>query len=626
MSEGAQKEQSETTLAVANLERLLDLQPVHIAELDAEFRVIYQNQNEFQFALGEEIGSQFPVKMRESCVGILKEVQRTGNTRHFEYAHSEERQLQTEVRRLGDETEGHHLCLLTRDITEITAQRARSKEDQQKLAVALEASQLGLWSWNLRTNLVIWDKRMRELTGHDIPINLPQWRDRLMHPDDRDGMPSMDGLIERGGPFPPQTARIVRPDGQVRWLMTTGTMCLGSDGQPESMVGGCIDVTDQQRLNEKLQSAQRMEAVGHLTAGVAHNFNNMLMVITPCLEAIEEVAVPEIRDDIADALLATERAAEVVRQLMAFAGQRNKRKRVSQPAAALVRDVVRLCSRSFEQHVRLSTEIDAKCSLNASPGAIQQVLSNVIFNARDALLSGNIAEPMIEVTCHDSSLFDEEWVEIVVADNGPGVPEHLRSKIFEPFVTTKNGKGTGLGLASSHAIVEQHGGQMACRTRNDGGTEFLILLPAAPPARPLGLAPPPASDDSSYQGAHVLLVDDEKAIRRLMRRGLEKAGFRVETAECPESLECVLSQCGVFDFVLLDRSLRASQGGSLLPRLRAALPDAKIFYFTGEHVDAEEAHLVDGVVQKPIDIRSLARVIQTATGQADDASAAGRRN
>ena len=625
MSEDADREKSETSLGDATLERLLDLQPVHIAELDADFRVIYQNQNEFQFALGEEIGSQFPVRMRESCIGILTEVQRTGVSRQFEYSHSETRQLQTEVKRLGDENDGYHLCLLTRDITEITAQRARNQADQQKLAVALEASQVGLWSWNLRTNLVIWDKRMRELTGHDIPINLPQWRDRLMHPDDRETVPALDGLLEQGGPFPPHTARILRPDGQVRWLMTTGTICMGADSQPESIVGGCIDVTDHQRLTDRLQSAQRMEAVGHLTAGVAHNFNNMLMVITPCLEAIEEVAVPEMRDDIADALSATERAAEVVRQLMAFAGQRNKRKRVSQPAAVMVRDVVRLCSRSLEQHVRLSTGIDAEGSLNASPGAIQQVLSNVIFNARDALISAKIAAPLIEVTCRDSSLFEEEWVEIVVADNGPGVPEYLRSKIFEPFVTTKNGKGTGLGLASSQAIVEQHGGQIACRTRRDGGTEFLILLPAAPPARPLNLAPPPV-EEPGHQGAHVLLVDDEKAIRRLMRRGLEKAGFRVKTAECPESLELVLSQRDVFDFVLLDRSLRASQGESLLPRLRETLPKAKIYYFTGEHVDAEDAHLVDGVVQKPVDIRSLARVIQRATGQANEASVAGGRS
>src|SRR5690606_34990872 len=125
------------------------------------------------------------------------------------------------------------------------------------------------------------------------PINLHQWRDSLMHPEDRDGLPNMEGLFEQGGPFPPQTSRIVRPDGQIRWLMTTGTIGLGADGKPESIVGGCMDVTDHQRLNEKLQSAQRMEALGHLTAGVAHNFNNMLMVITPCLEAIEEVGVPE---------------------------------------------------------------------------------------------------------------------------------------------------------------------------------------------------------------------------------------------------------------------------------------------------------------------------------------------
>lgn len=625
MADDRRAGQSGVPFGIRNLERLLDLQPVHIAELDAGFRVIYQNQHEFQFALGEEIMNQFPVQMRENCLSVLTEVLCEGGSRQFDYCHSDERHLQTEVQRLGEEASGFHLCLLTRDVTDITVQRARSKEDRQKLAVALEASQVGLWSWNLRTDLVLWDKRMREITGHDIPINLPQWRDTLMHPDDRGAIPDMAALFEQGGPFSPQTSRIVRPDGQVRWLMTTGMVCLGVDGQPESVVGGCMDVTDHQRLTEKLQSAQRMEALGHLTAGVAHNFNNMLMVITPCLEAIEEVAIPEMQEDIGDALAATERAAEVVRQLMAFAGQRNKTERVTQSTATLVREVVRLCARSFEENMRFSLKIEANGYLNAAPGSVQQVLSNVIFNARDALVSAEIPDPVIDVICRDANLFDEDWVEIVVADNGPGVPEHLRSKIFEPFVTTKNGKGTGLGLASSQAIVEQHGGQMACRTRNDGGTEFLILLPTVPPPRPLSLAQP-AIDVQTAAGARVLLIDDEQAIRRLMQRGLERSGLLVETAECPESLEHVLARSEGFDFVLLDRSLRGSQGKSLLPRLRNVLPGAKIFYFTGEHVGPKEALQVDGVVQKPVDIRSLVRMIRTAIGVSEDASMAnGRR-
>lgn len=601
----------------SHLRALLDAVPSHIVEVDAEFRVRYQNENSFQYRLAESIVEQLPKSTRRACENALQAVLRDGKARHFLCDGGGGFHFRTDVTRIVDEAGVRQLCLVTNDLTDETTVR---EEERQKLAIALEASQIGLWSWNLRTDSVVWDRRMREMTGHDIPLNLPSWVQHLTHPDDREAVAAQADLLKRPGPLPTTVSRIIRPDGQVRWIMFQCTVRFGSDGQPLSIVGASLDVTERQRLNEKLQAAERMEALGHLTAGVAHNFNNMLMVITPCLEAIEESASDEMLEDLRDAIAATDRAAEVVRQLMAFAGQRYQSKRVETSVSDLIDEVSRLCRRSLTKGVSLATDVKSHACISAAAGSIQQVLSNVINNARDALSAVQHQGSCIEVHCRDVSLFDEDWVEIVVSDNGPGVPEELRSKIFEPFVTTKNGKGTGLGLASSLAIVEQHGGQLACRPRESGGTEFLILLPAqAPRAQSLSIAPP-ADSMSPPDHIRVLIVDDEVAIRRLIARALSKTGMSVECAECEESLEKLLQQSKQFDFVLLDRSLRESQGKNLLPRLRLAQPKAKIFYFTGEPVPTNEATHVDGIVQKPLEIRCLIEVIRTAVGESNGAA------
>lgn len=599
-----------------HLRALLDAVPSHIVEVDEDFRVRYQNHHSFQYRLDESVVAQLPKNTRVACERVLRAVLEDGKPRHFLCDGGGGLHLRTDVTRLAGSPD-KMLCLVTNDLTDETTVR---EEERQKLAIALEASQIGLWSWNLRTDTVVWDRRMREMTGHDIPLNLPAWVEHLTHPDDRAEVAANADLLNRPGPLPTAVSRIIRPDGQVRWIMFQCTVRFGADGKPLSIVGASLDVTERQRLNEKLQAAERMEALGHLTAGVAHNFNNMLMVITPCLEAIEESSSEEMQEDLRDAIAATERAAEVVRQLMAFAGQRYQSKRAETRVCDLIEEVARLSRRSLKNEVSLLLDVQSRACISAAPGSIQQVLSNVVNNARDALNAAQKKHARIEIQCRDVSLFDEDWVEIVVGDNGPGVPDELRSKIFEPFVTTKNGKGTGLGLASSLAIVEQHGGQLACRPRESGGTEFLILLPAlAPRARSLSVAPP-EQELGVVEGIRVLIVDDELAIRRLISRALSKAGMSVTCAECADSLERVLQDSVQFDFVLLDRSLRVGHGKNLLPRLRLALPQAKVFYFTGEPVAANEANQVDGVVQKPLEVRELVEVIRAAVGQSDAAA------
>jgi CheY-like chemotaxis protein len=298
-------------------------------------------------------------------------------------------------------------------------------------------------------------------------------------------------------------------------------------------------------------------------------------------------------------------------QLMTFAGQQNDRGKVVSSVGELCRRTVQLCRRSFPQAIILGVTIESDGFVEAAPGALEQVISNVLLNARDALEGSGAAAPRVELIARNVSRFDERWVEILVSDNGPGVLPALGASIFDPFVTTKRGKGTGLGLATSQAIVQQLGGQMAHRPCDGGGAEFLILLPEAslPSEKP---SAKPSASPAASAGTSVLLIDDEPAIRRVVEQGLGRRGFRVVSVDGEEQVREVLDAGEVFEFVLLDRSLQGHDGRKLVPLLRAGLPGVQVYLFTGEFVEDAEEVGVDGIVQKPVRIRELASLIQAA--------------
>jgi len=589
--------------------RLLSALRLPLVELDADFKVVFQTDSPLELIIGESYIEQLPSEARPQAKSVLEQAVREGGRPVFS-SMFDGRQFRTEVTRLGEEASG--LCLVTHDVTEEARARLEGAEERQKLEVALNASKLGLWSWNFRTGVVIWDARMRQITGLPEPIDLATWIEELTHPDDRESFRELTGKAVSPGPLQPSTSRIVRPDGQTRWVLASGRILADASGEPTMMVGGTLDVTEQELMSERLRSAQRMEALGHLTAGVAHNFNNMLMVIAPCLECIQEQNPAGLEEDVQDAIDAAQRAADIVRELMTFAGQQNRKDRKLQSVAEMCAQTSRLCERSFPKGMELRTRLNCVGQSECVPGSIEQVLSNVLVNARDALVMSQTPTPFVSVEAQDVEHFGERWVEITISDNGPGIPEELRTKIFEPFMTTKHGKGTGLGLASSQALIEQHGGQLACKERVGGGTEFLILLPSQVKKASLTSVPPPSGPDSEVpsQRGLVLIVDDEPAIRRLVGRGLSRAGFQVETASDEDSARALISSRPEIRFVLLDRTLRHQDSLKLVPVVREVLPNASVFFFTGEHIREEELQLVDGLIQKPVSVPQLVLRIQ----------------
>jgi signal transduction histidine kinase/CheY-like chemotaxis protein len=419
-------------------------------------------------------------------------------------------------------------------------------------------------------------------------------------------------LLRDGSPEYP-AHRIIRPkDGSLRWVMAFGARRV--DNQ-ERVTGAMVDVTGQRQLEEHLRSAQKMDAIGALTAGVAHNFNNMLAVIIPAVElALRTVGGGE-RKLLSEAAHAAHRAADLVSQLMTFAGQRKPAARDALEVSDVINRAVSMCRRAFDRQISISVQIDEGLPPVSGDGTgLEQVLVNTLINARDAIASGQPAEPAIKVHCSRvlTALppgVPREHLRIAIEDNGIGMSDAVIGRLFEPFFTTKSpGKGTGLGLATSYAIVREHGGFISYASEENVGTTCEIFLPCTP-AKAQSSVPPPSEGSMPLRG-RVLVIDDEPAVRSVVSEALSLEGHVVLlAADGQEALEH-LCYTPLPDVILFDRSMPGWPATRTLAEMRKLAPDVPVLFFTGESVPSAERALVQGVLQKPLALSVLGETIQ----------------
>jgi two-component system cell cycle sensor histidine kinase/response regulator CckA len=362
---------------------------------------------------------------------------------------------------------------------------------------------------------------------------------------------------------------------------------------------------DALRANEEqLRQAQKLEAVGQLTAGIAHNFNNMLMGMLANLESAVRRAPPDLEPLLRDAEQSARRAAHLVRQLMTYAGRNAPAVRGVESVAALVERTVALCRTTFDQRIVFDARYDGFARARVDSAQFEQALLNVLINARDAL--ADVEAPRITVTV-DIVLEGAaelrprigDYVRVQVGDNGAGVDAAMAERIFEPFFTTKPvGKGTGLGLATTRAIVVEHGGFLTCDSAPRQGARFSLYFPresrTADTPRPLA-APVSVSGTET-----VLVVDDEALIRRAVQKMLTRAGFKARLAGSGDEALRLLTDADVVSelaLVILDVSMPGMSGPELRNHIRILAPHVRILYFSGY---AFEAHDVDdAVLEKP---------------------------
>ncbi len=395
------------------------------------------------------------------------------------------------------------------------------------------------------------------------------------------------------------------------------------------------DLSEHRRLEQQYLQSQKMEAVGRLAGGVAHDFNNVLTVIQGCAElATAGLAADDpLRTDLEEILGASQHAAGLTRQLLAFS-----RKSIISPQVldlnSVVQEVERMLKRVIGEDIELRlTMKDGVWPVKADMGHLQQVLTNLAVNARDAMPGGGALSIATGNATLDEAYAEAhpevvpgDYVMLSVSDTGEGMPPEVQSRIFEPFFTTKKeGRGTGLGLATVYGIVKQAGGFIYVYSELGQGTTFKVYLPratgrvAAPVERAVGV-----TGALDGRGLVVLLVEDEDLLRSVACRALDRCGFKViEAANGGEALLVVRQRAQPLDLVVTDVVMPRMNGHTLVQELRTLQPGLKALFMSGYTEDAIVDHgvLVEGVsfLHKPFTPAQLLEKVRSTLASPPDA-------
>jgi PAS domain S-box-containing protein len=607
------------------LRAVLEAIPAFVVRVDPERRITYINHLRGGLTLDQVIGR--PVREfiapddSERFEHAVAEALRTGKVCKYTVKGSHSVNSRGAAHYEGqavpmDNGDGRRtVCFVVSDVSEQVERAHALARSEEKLRVAVEATGIGLWTWDVENDRVDWDERMVELVG-SAPMSTREYLARVVHPDDRARMAGEIGDAGAGRPSFLEH-RIVRPDGQVRWFLPCGRISKDEQGRVARMTGGTLDVTAQRLFDERLRKAQKLDAVGSLTAGVTHNFNNMLAVIIPALELSLRRAPPGETQMIEDAMHAARRATELVSQLMTFAGQRGALEAEPHDLAKVLERAASMCRRTFERQVRLETGFDDCGPVACDPMAIEQVAVNLLINARDAVIESARVDPQIRLELSETLATrpdapgrkPERYARIRVQDNGVGMAEAVKQRLFEPFFTTKPaGKGTGLGLATSYGIVRDHGGFITFESQAGAGSTAAVFLPLTREATAHAHAS--AARALRARPGTILVVDDEPAVRRVVELLLGARGHTIHAAADGQSAIAALDRGLQPDVILLDRSMPGWPVRMTLEQIRRRAPRVPIVFFTGQDVPSEERALVQDVLLKPLATDALVQSVE----------------
>jgi PAS domain S-box-containing protein len=416
---------------------------------------------------------------------------------------------------------------------------------------------------------------------------------------------------------------ITRPDGSKRWIRDRAFPVKDADGEVYRIAGLAADITEQLALEDQLRQSQKMEAVGQLASGVAHDFNNILTVIQSYAQLLLDQEQPSHvkREQLMEILFAAERASGLTRRLLTFSRKQAIQRRALD-VAQIASGMAKLLRRALGENILFVLDTPPKLPcIHGDAGMIEQILLNLAVNARDAMPSGGrlltrlSAEVVLpHVPLRDSRARAGDFILVEVSDTGCGMPPEVQKRIFEPFFTTKAaGKGTGLGLATTFNIVQQHEGWIEVDSEVGRGTTFRVYLPVS---TQIIDDTPQTSARAKVRGGseRILLVEDEPAVREMVTIILEHRGYRVLSAHSGTAALSVWEKSrDEIDLVITDMVMPDGLTGiQLAEKLRAQKPSIKIIFSSGYAANAE----VDGVdleegvnfLQKPYHPEQLARI------------------
>jgi two-component system, cell cycle sensor histidine kinase and response regulator CckA len=516
---------------------------------------------------------------------------------------------------------------IKRDVTEARRAQQALAESQERLELALRAARMGTWHWNLKNDVMTWDEGLNQLYGVGLTqqvSRLDQFLERV-HEDDREQVRrEIQRAVDETGAVNIEF-RIVLPNGKIRWLSDKGRLVRDAAGAPLYLTGVCLDVTERRLMEERLRQAQRMDSVGQLAGGIAHEANNMMSVVLGCADyVLQRTDLPEqVRQDVDQIWRAAKRTAGITQQLLAFS-----RRQMLQPQVldlnATVRELEPILNRALGETRAVRMHLSPSLGLvRADPGQLEQVLVNLTLNARDAMNEGGrltietmnvMLDPAYAATKPVETLEPGEYAALVVTDTGHGMDQATLARIFEPFFTTKPvGQGTGLGLSTVYGIVKQSGGFIWAYSEPGLGTTFKLYFPIivadSAVEAPERIAPPGRPEEV------VLVAEDEPMVRSIVARTLRGCGYAVlEAANGNEALALLEKENGRVNLIVADVVMPDMGGRDMAARIAQHWPQIPVLYTSGyTGLDVVRRGLLEEgseFIQKPIEPETLARRVR----------------
>ncbi len=538
-----------------------------------------------------------------------------------------------EISKNGVELNGEKLVFCAhRDISYRKAAEQTLRDSEERLTLALAASQMGVWEWDLTANTIFWSPECYNIFGVNSFGGKLESFTELVHPEDLDRvwLRIKQALEERT--VYKDEFRITQPGGDVRWVSCLGQANYDADGKPLRLIGNIKDITERKQaeteraqIEAQLRQAQKMEALGTLAGGIAHDFNNILGIIMGFTELAKLDSGEEspVRENFDEVLKAANRAKELVKQILAFS-RKTEQQKIPMQLGLIVKEALLILRPSLPSTIEIKMEVHSKAPVLADPTQIHQVLMNLCTNAAHAMqdqggvLQVSLTNVMLEgesIPSH-AGLKPGPYLELTVNDTGCGIDPALIDSIFDPFFTTKGpGEGTGLGLSVVHGIVESLEGKIDVKSEPGKGTRFTLLIPAL--KSEYAQKKVEAQTLLPHGQERVLVVDDEPQLAEVLQRMLKGLGYDVVTcASGTEALEVLCHQPieKRFDLVITDMTMPHFTGADLAGELRGFQPVIPVILMTGfsKNMDAEKVKSlgIQGFLMKPVALDQLAKTVR----------------
>jgi two-component system cell cycle sensor histidine kinase/response regulator CckA len=518
---------------------------------------------------------------------------------------------------------GMLIVSMVQDITLRKKAEDELKQSERSFRLLFENAVVGIYRCTLSGEFLDANPALCSMLGYDSVDALINQVDIFQNPNQRTAV--LEGLAKHDR-IDSVDATWKRKDGRLISVRLSGRAVRDQAGSPIALEIFAVDVTHRISLEEQLRHSQKMEAVGRLADSIVHDFNNLMAVITAQGELVMELDdLNAIRQETELIVVTAEKAAALTRQLLAFSRKQEVESNVLNLNLLLRGSLNQILARLLPDDVELKTILAADLgNVLVNSGHVEQIVMNLVVNARDAMPQGGILT--IETSNIElDSMYSQEHLDVIagsyvmlaVSDTGIGISPEVRSQIFEPFFTTKGSGGTGLGLSTVYANVRNAKGNVWFYSEIGQGTTFRVYLPRVD--GPIGIADASKTSDSrtSKASATILLVEDDERLHHSIRQILEKAGYTVLPAfHGLDALRVFEAHEGKVHLILTDIGLPHIRGPELINRLKVQRPGIEVLYMSGFGEDGlrpeETAQLADRFIQKPFRKDTLLRRVETA--------------